>query len=84
MLVRLGIICLTLTCLPSQSFGGVKDEFIKAAMAQCNVTKETAAKMATKGRTGNVFKFRMCLVKSLNVSDECRITCTQRGAKIGK
>ena len=69
---------------PLSSQAGIKDDFIKEAMEQCKLTKEDAKKLATKGRTGNVYKFRMCLSNPLEAKSGCKISCENRGSKLGR
>lgn len=77
-------IILGILLFPLSLQGSAKTDFIKAAIEQCKIDEKAAKKLATPGRVGNVFKYRMCLENPLRTNGKCTITCVNRGAKIGK
>jgi hypothetical protein len=63
--------------------GDPKEDFVNAVVKQCKKSKDDAEKLVTPGRTGTVVQFQLCSSPTVDVSGDCKLTCSKGGATIG-
>lgn len=77
------IACVLFFLLNSNVYAGPKEDFVAAVKAQCSKSDSEALSLATPGRSGTVFKFKLCTNPKVDVGKGCVISCSKAGAKIG-
>lgn len=78
------ILSLMLAIVISQTLvADPKEDFVKAAMTQCKVSKEKAEELATSGRTGSIVQYSLCVSSNVEAADNCKVTCKKQGSNIG-
>ncbi len=57
--------------------GSPEENFKKMVKLTCGLADNEIEQKATKGRTGNIFKYHMCLESKLDLGSGCKIYCSK-------
>lgn len=82
-MIKKVFVCTAVLFLAAPVMAGPKEDFVSAVKAQCGKSDAEAAGLATPGRTGTVFKFKLCSSPKVDVGGGCTVTCSKAGATIG-